>query len=269
MIVQTKKEAWEVAKKIVGTDYYKDENFSYYAGYPIYVSDTSETDDQIADLGIRLEVRLKCNAVDCKTTNIWIAEQIGEGITEEMEQEALKISNTIVLKHSNKKFASNEVHKNIIFQIAAQALKKAKSANSTQELFDICDEAENLLAEEIEECNSHLTIYEPLTRVIIEWRKQGKVYQEKYDCMNVQKQTKQQTVSEIEKKMGMIAEQFAIIANDFEKYAEDIREEGAFIYDTPEEYVNKTFAVMQFMDMTRDFMKKGIKIINDIYKEVE
>ena len=98
-----------------------------------------------------------------------------------MEQKSLKISNTIVLKPLNIKLCSRELHKNIIFQIAAQALKKARVANSTEELFDICDEAENLLAEAIKQCNSHLTIYEPLTRVIIEWRKQGKVYQEKYD----------------------------------------------------------------------------------------
>jgi len=271
MIVQTKKEAWEAAEKIFGTDYYNDEKVSYYAGYPIYVNDTSETNDQIADLGVRLEVRLKCNTVDCETTNIWIAEQIGEGITEEIEQEAEKISDNIVLKPLNIQSSPKNFHKNRIFKIAAQALKKARSANSTQELFDICEEAENLLAEAIEECHSHLTIYEPLTRVIMEWRKQGKVYCEKYACMNMQKQPEQKTESEIQKKMDMIAEQCSIIAEDFERYAEDIREEGAFIYDMSEEYVNRTFAIMQFMSITRDFMKKGIKIINELnqYKEVE
>ncbi len=178
MVVQTKKEAWEVAEKMYKTEYHKDVMSSYHEGYPIY---TDGKDIMIEDFGVRLKVVKDDNINKYELTNIWIAEQIGEGITEEMEQEALKISNTIVLKHSNRKFASNEVHKNIIFQIAAQALKKARVANSTEELFDICDEAENLLAEAIKQCNSHLTIYEPLTRVIIEWRKQGKVYQEKYD----------------------------------------------------------------------------------------
>lgn len=64
--------------------------------------------------------------------------------------------------------------------------------------------------------------------------------------------------------MEIIAEQCSIIADDFERYAEDMREDGAFIYDMSEEYVSRTFAIMQFMDMTRDFMKKGIKIINEI-----
>ena len=178
MIAQTKKEAWEVAEKMYKTEYHKDVMSSYREGYPIY---TDGKDIMIEDFGVRLKVVKDDNINKYELTNIWIAEQIGEGITEEMEQEALKISNTIVLKHSNRKFASNEVHKNIIFQIAAQALKKARVANSTEELFDICDEAENLLAEAIKQCNSHLTIYEPLTRVIMEWRKQGKAYQEKYD----------------------------------------------------------------------------------------
>ena len=172
MIVQTKKEAWEAAEKMYKTKYHKDVMSSYREGYPIY---TDGKDIMIEDFGVRLKV------VKDDNINKWIAEQIGEGITEEMEQKALKISNTIALKPSNRKFASNEVHKNIIFQIAAQALKKARAINSIQELFDICDEAENLLAEAIEECNTYLTIYEPLTRVILEWRKQGKVYREKYD----------------------------------------------------------------------------------------
>ena len=178
MIVQTKKEAWEAAEKMYKTKYHKDVMSSYREGYPIY---TDGKDIIIEDFGVRLKVVKDDNINKYELTNIWIAEQIGEGITEEMEQKALKISNTIVLKPSHKKLASKELHKNIIFRIAVQALKKARAANSTQELFDICDEAENLLTKKIEECNSHLTIYEPLTRVIIEWRKQGKVYREKYD----------------------------------------------------------------------------------------
>lgn len=178
MIAQTKKEAWEVAEKMYKTKYHKDVMSSYREGYPIY---TDGKDIMIEDFGVRLKVIKDDSINKYELTNIWIAEQIGEGITEEMEQEALKISNTIVLKPLNIKLCSRELHKNIIFQIAAQALKKARTANSTKELFDICDEAENLLAEAIEECNSHLTIYEPLTRVIMEWRKQGKVYREKYD----------------------------------------------------------------------------------------
>ena len=178
MIVQTKKEAWEAAEKMYKTKYHKDVMSSYREGYPIY---TDGKDIIIEDFGVRLKVVKDDNINKYELTNIWIAEQIGEGITEEMEQKALKISNTIALKPSNKKFASKEFHKNIIFKIAAQALKKARAINSIQELFDICDEAENLLAEAIEECNTYLTIYEPLTRVILEWKKLGKVYREKYD----------------------------------------------------------------------------------------
>ena len=150
MIVQTKKEAWEAAKNIFKANYHKDEKISYYAGYPIYISDISNTNDKISDLGARLEVK-----VGGKTTNIWIVEQ--------------------------------------------------------------------------------------------------------------------KTESEIEKKMDIIEEQCAIIADDFERYAEDMREDGAFIYDMSKEYVNRTFAIMQFMSMTRDFIKKGIEIINELnqYKEVE
>ena len=184
MIVQTKKEAWEAAEKIFGTDYYNDEKVSYYAGYPIYVNDTSETNDQIADLDVRLEVRLKCNTVDCETTNIWIAEQIGEGITEEIEQEAEKLSDKFVFNYFNMngKLSSKEFRKNTIFRIAAQALKKMKTANNTEELFDICHEAEILLEKEIKECQGYLTIFEPLTKVMFRWRREGKICHKKCYC---------------------------------------------------------------------------------------
>ena len=59
MIAQTKKEAWEAAKKIVGTDNYNDKTVSYYAGYPIYVSDTSETNDQISNAMLSIAKFLK------------------------------------------------------------------------------------------------------------------------------------------------------------------------------------------------------------------
>ena len=174
MIVQTKKEAWEAAKKMYKTEYHKDIMSSYHIGYPIY---TDGRNILIEDFGVRLNVKKDADKTDKRyeATNIWIIER-GEGITKEMEQEAERISDKIVLKPSHIKLRTNQFHKNTIFQIAVQALKKARAASSTEKLFDICDEAENLLEKEIEECESHLTIYEHLTRVIIEWRKEGKVY---------------------------------------------------------------------------------------------
>lgn len=235
-------------------EYHKDELASYYAGYPIYKNDINIT---ILDLDVRLRVEMDNH----KATNIWIIEQIGEGIAKEIEQEAEKISDNIVLKPLNIKTGAKAFDKNTIFQIAVQTLIKAKSANSTAKLLDICDEAEDLLKESIEKCDAHLTIYQPLHTVMDKWQKEGKLVRRNYTFIG---ESEQKTESEIEKKMEMIAEQCSIIADDFERYAEDMREDGAFIYDMSEEYVSRTFAIMQFMSMTRDFMKKGIKIINEI-----
>lgn len=256
MVVQTREEAWEVAKKMSEVEYYKNELDSYYAGYPIYKNDINI---QVADLGVRLEVKTD----NYKITNIWIAEQIGEGITQEMEQEAEKISDNIVLKPLNIKIGAKAFDKNTIFQIAAQTLKKAKTANSTAELLDMCDEAEDLLKESIKKCDACLTIYQPLHTVMDKWQKEGKLVRRNYTFIG---ESEQKTELEIEKKMNMIEEQYSIIANDFEKYVEDMREEGALACTMSEQEINQSFAMMQFMSMTRDFMKKGIEIINELSK---
>ena len=54
-----------------------------------------------------------------------------------------------------------------------------KTANSTEELFDICHEAEILLEKEIKECQGYLTIFEPLTKVMFRWRREGKICHKK------------------------------------------------------------------------------------------
>lgn len=190
MIAQTRKEAWEAAKKMSEVEYYKNELDSYYAGYPIYKNDINI---QVADLGVRLEVKTD----DYEITNIWIAEQIGEKITEEIEQEAEKISDNIVLK-SHMKIGAKAFDKNTIFQIAAQTLKKAKTANSTAKLLDMCDEAEDWLKEEIKQCESHLTIYKPLVAVMNKWQKEGKLVRRKRISIEKLEKVKRETKKELD-----------------------------------------------------------------------
>ncbi len=195
MIVQTKKEAWEAAKKMYKTEYHKDIMSSYHEGHPIY---TDGRNIFIEDFGVRLNVKKDADKTDKRyeATNIWIIEH-GEGITEEIEQEAERISDKIVLKPSHIKLRTNQFHKNTIFRIATQALKKMKTANSTEELFDICHEAEILLEKEIKECQGYLTIFEPLTKVMFRWRREGKICHKKCyctdDCTAIKEITQLQT----------------------------------------------------------------------------
>lgn len=191
MIVQTKKEAWEAVKKMYKTEYHKDVTSSYHEEYHVY---TDGKDIMIEDFGVRLKV-----VKDDNITNIWIAKQIGEGITEEIEQEAEKLSDKFVFNYFNMngKLSSKEFRKNTIFRIATQALKKMKTANSTEELFDICHEAEILLEKEIKECQGYLTIFEPLTKVMFRWRREGKICHKKCyctdDCTAIKEITQLQT----------------------------------------------------------------------------
>ena len=257
MIVQTRKEAWELAKKMSEVEYHKDEIDSYYAGYPIYKNDINI---QVADLGVRLEVKTD----DYKITNIWIAEQIGEGITQEMEQEAEKLSDKFVFNYFNMngKLSSKEFRKNTIFRIAAQALKKMKTANSTEELFDICHEAEILLEKEIKECQGYLTIFEPLTKVMFRWRREGKICHKKCyctdNCTDKQKQKETEQEKQLETRHHM--------KEEYRKLTLKAIEGGAFTCTMSEQEINQSFAMMQFMSMTKDFMKKGIEIINELSK---
>ena len=72
MKVNSREAAWREVDRLFPTDYIQDEEASENAGYPIYVSTSSNQDMQlarIADLGCRLEVN---DGID--TINIWIAE---------------------------------------------------------------------------------------------------------------------------------------------------------------------------------------------------
>ena len=61
-------EAWNKAYELMKSGYSYDKNASQRAGYPIYMSDDSNSNAHVSDLGDRLEVNLD----DGKSINIWI-----------------------------------------------------------------------------------------------------------------------------------------------------------------------------------------------------
>lgn len=73
MKAKSRTEAWAMADRFFPTDYEKNELYSANAGYPIYVSTSSDEAyrfAQISDLGCRLEVN-----DGIQTVNIWIEEE--------------------------------------------------------------------------------------------------------------------------------------------------------------------------------------------------
>lgn len=74
MEVRTREEAWKEVDKIFPTDYYKDEQYSQTAGYPILRSTADDVNAWISDLNCRLEVNIQNpETKEIESTNIWIS----------------------------------------------------------------------------------------------------------------------------------------------------------------------------------------------------
>lgn len=74
MKVRTREEAWKEVDKIFPTDYYKDEQSSQRAGYPIIRSTADDVNAWISDLNCRLEVNIQNpETKEIESTNIWIS----------------------------------------------------------------------------------------------------------------------------------------------------------------------------------------------------
>ncbi len=74
MEVRTREEAWKEVDKIFPTDYYKDEQSSQTAGYPILRSTADDVNAWISDLNCRLEVNIQNpETKEIESTNIWIS----------------------------------------------------------------------------------------------------------------------------------------------------------------------------------------------------
>lgn len=71
MKVNSRKQAWIDADKLIPTDYIKDEMKSEAAGYDIYYSTCDGVNAWISDLEDRLEINLATG----ETVNIWIEEE--------------------------------------------------------------------------------------------------------------------------------------------------------------------------------------------------
>lgn len=83
MKVRTREEAWKEVDKIFPTDYYKDEQSSQRAGYPILRSTADNVNAWISDLNCRLEVNIQNpDTKNIESTNIWIEDEPKLSVTE-------------------------------------------------------------------------------------------------------------------------------------------------------------------------------------------
>lgn len=85
--VNGKEKAWELANRLIRTDYMKDDQKSERAGYPIFWSTLDGCDDHICDLNCRLEVNIGLESI-----NIYIEEPEALETEEEKQQFAEELN---------------------------------------------------------------------------------------------------------------------------------------------------------------------------------
>lgn len=85
--VDSKRAAWELVNKLFPTDYFKDEERSKRAGYPILYSTEEGRNAWISDLNDRLEIN-----IGAETINVWIEKPESLETNEEKNQFAEELN---------------------------------------------------------------------------------------------------------------------------------------------------------------------------------